>query len=102
MTENKSHRKPEKKQKGHCYFGQWHASSASFLENKSRHEDGGGADRLIQNAILEKNVDGAIFTRSRALSKEDIDFCLFMALVFHDFPRQKSDKLVSLLGAILK
>ena len=57
MTENESDGKAEKKQKGECYLGQWYACSASFFENNMRHGDGGGADILILNAILIKNVD---------------------------------------------
>ena len=33
-----------------------HASSASFVKNSSRHGNGSSADRLVQNAILGKNV----------------------------------------------
>ena len=38
-----------------------HPRSASFFENESKHGDEGGADRLVQNAILGKNFDTAVF-----------------------------------------
>ena len=70
---------------------------------------------MVQNAILGKNFDKAVFgndsaklkqetrtVRNRMLSKEEIDFYLLMALVFHDLPRKKSDQLSSLLGAVVK
>ena len=62
--------------------------------------DGGGANRLFQNAILNKYVDRAIFWHvlmkmkqearsmiSRSLSKEEIDFHLLIALALHDLPK---------------
>ena len=89
MTENESHGKAEKKQKGECYLGQWHASSTYFFQNYLRHVYGGG----IQNAILGKNIDRAIFghdlmkmnqetrsIRSKAMSSEEFDFHLWMVL----------------------
>ena len=115
MTENESHGNAGKKQKGQCDISLSHACCRSFFQNNSRHGDGGGADRLIQNAIVGKNVEKAVFSRdqmkmkhktrsirSRALSKEEVHFHLFMALAFHDLPRKKSDQLARLLGAILK
>ena len=104
-----------KKQKIQCDLSLSHDISASFFENNSRHGDGGGTDQLVQNAILGKNVDKAVFgndsaklkqetrtVRSRILSKEEIDFHLLMALAFHDLPRKKSDQLSSFLGAVVK
>ena len=79
-----------------------HDVNALFFENNSQHEDGDGTDQLVQNAILGKNVDRAVFgsdlaklkqetrtVRRRILSKEEIDFHLLMALVFHDLSRKK-------------
>ena len=60
-AQNKSDGKAENKQKGQFYLGQWCANSASFFENNWKHRDGGGVDKLIQNAILGKNADRAIF-----------------------------------------
>ena len=70
---------------------------------------------MVQNAILGKNFDKAVFgsdlaklkqetisIRSRMLSKEEIDFLMPMALAFHDLPREKSDQLFSLLGEKVK
>ena len=37
-----------------CDLNQLHLRSASFSENNSRHGDGGGADRLVSNAVLDK------------------------------------------------
>ena len=95
MTENNSYGNAGKKQKGQCDISLSHASSASFFENNSRHGDGGSADRLVQNSMLGKNVDTAIFgsdlakskqenrsIRNRALSKKEINFHLIMACAF--------------------
>ena len=97
MTKNESNGKAEKKQKGECHIGQWHARSESFFENNLKHRDGGGTDKLIQNAVPGKNVDRAIFVhdfvkikqetrsiRSSPFSREKVDFHLLMALAFHD------------------
>ena len=67
------------------------------------------------NAILNKNVNKAVFgsdsaklkqqirsVRIRSLSKEEINFYLLMTLAFHDLPRKKSHQLSSLLGAVVK
>ena len=82
MTENNSDGNAGKKQKGQCNLSLYHASSASFFENIARHGDGGGDDRLLQHAILGKNIYEAVFgsvlaklkkktrsVRRRALSK---------------------------------
>ena len=45
-----------------------------------------------------KMKQGTRSIRSRALSKEETDFHLLIALPFHDFPRKKSDQLASLFG----
>ena len=112
MTDNDSDGNAGKKQKEHHDISLLHTSSAWFFENSSRHGDGDSAVRLVQNAILGKNVDKAVFgsdlmklkqeTRSissRVFSKEKTDFHLLMALLFYDLPRRKSDQLASLLGA---
>ena len=39
-------------------------------------------------------------TKNRALSTEEFDFHLLMALAIHGLPRKKSDQLVSSLEAI--
>ena len=69
---------------------------------------------MIQNAKIGKNIRVIIrhdlmkmkeetrSIRRKALSKEEIDFHLLMALAFYDFLRQKSGKLASMLGAIVK
>ena len=44
-----------------CDLSLTQASSASFFENNLRHKDGKGADRLVHNAILGKNVNKAGF-----------------------------------------
>ena len=80
-----------------------------------RHEDGGSADRLFQNAVLSKNVDRVVLgsvlmkmrqetrsNRCRTLSKEVVDFHLLMALTFDDLPRMKSDQLARLIRSIVK
>ena len=85
-----------------------HDISTLFFEKNSRHGEGGGTDQLVQNAILGKNADKAVFrkdsaklkqemrtVRSKTKSKEEIDFHLLMALVFHDLPRKNSDQLSS-------
>jgi len=115
MTENDSYGNTGKKQKGQCVHSLSHVSSASFLKNNSRHGDEDDADRLVQNAILGKNVGKAVFRsdlmklkqekrsiRTRSLSKEETDFHLLMAPPFNDLPRKKSDQLASLLGVIVK
>ena len=92
-----------------------HASSASLFENNSRRGEGGGADQLVQNAILGKNNNKAAFgncsmqlkqetrtVRSRTLSKEETDFHLLMALLFHDLTRKKNDHLTSLSRTVVK
>ena len=61
MTENENVGNAGKKQKGQCDNSLSHASSLSSFENDSRHEHGGDADRLVQNAILKKNIHRAIF-----------------------------------------
>ena len=89
MAENDSNGNAGKKQKVQCDLSLSHASSASFFRNNSRHEDVSGVDRLVRNAKLCKNVHKAVFgidlmklkqetrsIRSRALSKEEIDFHL--------------------------
>ena len=65
---------------------------------------------MVQNAILGKKVDKAVWgsdleklkqeirsIRSRSLSKDEIDFHLLMVLASHDLPKRKSDQLDSLL-----
>ena len=49
------------KQKGHCYLSLLYSNSASFFKNDSRHAYGDGADRLVHNVILGKNVNIAVF-----------------------------------------
>ena len=70
----------QKKQKGQCYLGELHASIASFFENNLRHGGGGGIDGLIQNEILGKNVERAIFghdlmNTSRRVDLSEVDHC---------------------------
>ena len=115
MTENESDANAGKKHKGQCDLSLSHASSASFFKNNSRDGDGDGADWLVQSAILGKSVDKATFgsdlmkleqdtksIRRIALSKEETDFNLLMALEFHDHPKKKSDQLASLLVVVVK
>ena len=61
MTENDSNWNAGKKPKKQCNLSSSHTSKVSFLENNSRHGDGGGTDQLVQNVILGKNVDKAAF-----------------------------------------
>ena len=115
MTENDRDGNEGKKQKGQCDLSLSHTSSASFIENNSRHGDWGGADRLDQNAILDKNVDKAVFgsdlmtmnqetrsIRSRTLSKEEIDIHMIIAIEFYDLLKKNSNQLAILPGAIMK
>ena len=115
MTKNDSDGSAKKKQKGRCDLNFTHASSASFFENNSRHGDGCGTDQLVQNAIFGNNINKTVFgsdslklkqetraSRSKALSKKEIDFHLLMAHAFHGLTRKKSDQLSSLLGVIVK
>ena len=54
MTKNESDGNAGKKQKGKSYLHQLHFSSADFFENNLKHKEGWGANRLVQNATLEK------------------------------------------------
>ena len=69
--------------------------------NKLRHVAGEDADKLIQNTTMDKNADRAVFghhlmkmiqdtgsTKNFAISKEEADFHLSMAFVFHDLSRK--------------
>ena len=115
MTANESDGNTRKKKNEQCNLSLLHASSVSLVKNYSRQRVEGGADRLVQSAIHGKNVDRAVFwsdfmkmsqktryIRSRALPKEEIDFHLLMALVFHDLQGKKSGAFTSLIEAILK
>ena len=115
MTENDSDGNAGKERKIQCDLSLSHDNSASFFENKSGHGDGGSTDQLVQNALLGKTVNKAIFgndsvkfkhetrtVRSRMLSKEEIDFHLLTALAFHNLPRKKSNQLSSILGVVMK
>ena len=70
--ENDNNRNAGKKQKIQCDFSLSHDISASFFENYSRYEDGSGTDQLVQNAILGKNVDKAVFGNDSEKLKQEM------------------------------
>ena len=79
------------------------------FDDISRHRDGGGTDRMVQDAFLGKIFDRDVFggdlikmkqatksIRSKALSKEEDDFHLLIALSFHDLSRKKKDTMIQI------